>query len=212
MEDPEKQDPETHDELAAIIPAALPLKEYAIQAKALERARVPKTYAEMISRVGGTGGMQKFILSEANGLWNDPRISAQLWHGIRLWFAIKFALFGIAVVRVLPALLLWVFLIGGGTLGLLGRWFCSEQQHGERIQPPCAPYRGATIDLSAVSDVQAGTKLKYTAYTAPVMGEVTAKDIDFVIIKWQFDDKVIRYSYEQLAQDLKSGRIVISRD
>ena len=74
------------------------------------------------------------------------------------------------------------------------------------------PYRGAIIDLSEVSDVQAGTKLKYTAYTAPVMGEVTAKNIDFVIIKWQFDNEVIRYSYEQLAQDLKSGRIVINRD
>jgi hypothetical protein len=211
MEDPEKQDPETHDEVAAIIPAALPLKEYAIQAKALERARVPKTYAEMISRVGGTGGIQKFILSEANGLWNDPRISAQLWHGIRLWFAIKLALFGIAVVRVLPALLLWVVLIGGGTLGLLAVGFVASSNTAKNTAA-MAPYRGATIDLSEVSDVQAGTKLKYTAYTAPVMGEVTAKDIDFVIIKWQFDDKVIRYSYEQFAQDLKSGRIVINRD
>jgi hypothetical protein len=44
------------------------------------------------------------------------------------------------------------------------------------------------------------------------MGEVTAKNIDFVIIKWQFDNKVISYSYEQLAQDLKTGKIVINRD
>ena len=41
---------------------------------------------------------------------------------------------------------------------------------------------------------------------------MTAKNLDFVIIKWAFDAKAISYSYEQLAQDLKSGRIAIARD
>jgi hypothetical protein len=204
------EDPETHDELTAIIPAALPLREYAIQAKALERAGVPKMYAEMISRVGGTGGIQKFILSEANGLWNDPRISAQLWHGIRLWFAIKLALFGISVVRALPAALLCVLLICG-CIGLCIVGFVVNSNTAKNTAGT-GPYRGPIIDFSEVSEVQVGTKLKYTAYTAPVMGEVTAKNIDVVIVRWESDHKVISYSYEQLAQDLKSGRIVINRD
>jgi hypothetical protein len=37
---------------------------FAIQAKALEKAGIPTAYAEIISRAGGTGGIQKFILRE----------------------------------------------------------------------------------------------------------------------------------------------------
>ena len=96
-------------------------------------------------------------------------------------------------------------------MGLLAVGFIASSNPAKNTAAT-VPYRGAIIDLSEVSDVQVGTKLRYTAYTAPVMGEVTAKNLDFVIIKWQFDDKVISYSYEQLAQDLKSGRIVINRD
>lgn len=210
------EDPETQDK-PAIIPAALPLKVFAIQAKALEELGIPKQYAEMISRIGGTGGMQNFILREAHALWNDPTISGQFWHGTRLWFTIKFVLFGISVVRVLPSLLLIGFLIVGSILGI-GTVAFIASNHPASVTSAAVPFSNAPevqvekTDLSEVSNVHTGTKLTYTAYTAPVPGEVTAKDLDFVIIKWQYDDKVARYSYEQLARDLKSGRVVISRD
>jgi hypothetical protein len=203
------EDPENQDKPAAIIPAALPLKEYAIQAKALERAGVPKVYAEMISRVGGTGGIQKFILSEANGLWNDPRISAQLWHGIRLWFAIKLALFGISIVRALPTALLCVLLIGG-CIGLCIVGFVVNSNSARTTAVP-----DNTSTIASVSDldaVQVGTKLKYTAYSHPIMGEVTSKNDNFINIKWQYDTMATLYSNEQLELEIKNGRIVINRD
>jgi hypothetical protein len=243
---------------------------FAIQAKALERAGIPKAYAEMISRAGGTGGLQKFVLREANGLWNDPKILGQAWHGIRLWFLIKFLLFGVSVVRILPALLLIMFLIGIGALGVLAVAFASRNTADISTAPPAnwpdkqaapvvasptplvyihndaeylefqkhypvgtpflwldsitnkvekfvsGPQASATpaatpdrVDLSAVSDVQVGTKLAYIN-DGTITGEVTAKSLDFVTVKWQYDRKVISYSYEQLAQQLKSGRIVIN--
>ena len=70
----------------------------------------------------------------------------QAWHGIRLWFVIKFLLFGTAVVRVLPALLLCVFLIGGGTLGLLAVGIIASSNTAKNTAAT-VPYRGAIIDL-----------------------------------------------------------------
>lgn len=65
---------------------------------------------------------------------------------------IKFLLFGIAVVRVFPALLLCVFLIGGGTLGLLAIGFMASSNTTSSSNTASAtaatvPYRGAIIDL-----------------------------------------------------------------
>ena len=149
-------------------------------------------------------------MSEANGLWNDPKISAQLWHGLRLWFAIKLALFGIAVVRVLPALLLCVFLIGGDTVGL-GLYIAANSNNIAKTTAATVPYRGAIPEVSEISDVYVGTKVKRLAYnTAPIPGEVTARNINSISIEWQDDGRVVSYSNEQLARAFKSGVIVIT--
>jgi hypothetical protein len=209
------EDPETQDKPAAITPSELPLTKFAIQAHALERAGVPRRFAEIISRAGGSGGIQKFIINEANDLWNDPHILGQVWHGVRLWFLIKFLLFTVTVVRVLPALLLGVFLLG--VVVVIGLCIAAANRDttvvdNTAIATATVPYHNATIDLSAVAEVQTGTKLTYTGYAAPVTGEVTDRSIDSVTIKWEYDATVRRYSSEQLARDLASGRIVINRD
>ena len=72
------------------------------------------------------------------------------------------------VVRVLPSLLLIGFLIAGGLLWHRHRCLYSEQPPRECNKRSCTFSNAPEVqvektDLSAVSEVQAGTKLKYTA-------------------------------------------------
>jgi hypothetical protein len=69
----------------------------------------------------------------------------------------------------------------------------------------------ATPDMTRLSRVRVGTKVKYTAYADPIPGEVTAQDSNSTSVRWDNGhNELIVYTNNDLIKQLGTGEIVIT--